>query len=165
MKKIFLLLSLLLLVSMSSCEWIGTTFLGRPSKAELAKIAALEQHRKDSIAEVERAATAAVEMERQREADSLRKTQEVKSLQGERFHIVLGCFKVPSNATRMIERLQKEGFAPQKFELNGFECISAASFKTKDAAYHEIYRIMMEDYCPEDFWLYDVKTNLHNLGN
>jgi len=151
---------------MSSCEWFGTTFLGRPSKAELARIAAqAERHKRDSIAEAERAQLAALELMQQREADSLKRAEmDHVPLQGERFHVILGSFKVPENATRFFALLEREGFHPQKFKLNGFDCISAASYRTRDAAYTELYRIMMYDYCPEDFWIYDARTNLHNLG-
>ena len=170
-QKVFILLLFVFLVSMTGCEWIGTTFLGRPSKAELAQMAAAaEQHRRDSIAEVERAQLAALEMMRQMAADSLDHLTVVSTtadvpLQGERFHVVLGSFKVPENATRFLARLEQEGFKPQKFQLNGFECISAVSYRTRDEAYTELYRIMSYDYCPEDFWVYDIRENLHGAGN
>ena len=162
-QKIFILLALVFLISMTGCEWIGTTFLGRPSKAELAKmVAAAEQHKIDSIAKAERAQLEVLEMAQRRSADSLALMRAATTtLQGERFHIILGSFKVPGNATRFLARLEREGFSPQKFALNGFECISAASYRVRDDAYKELYRIMMLDYCPEDFWIYDARTNLH----
>ena len=168
MKKVivFTLLMSGLLVSTSSCEWIGVTFLGKPTKAELAKKAQEEQFRKDSTDNAERAQIAELEKAQQEEVQVQLGQQGNALLKGERFHIILGCFKEPSNATRMLALLAEKGFTQaQKFNLGDFECISAASFRTSDEAYGELFRIMNEDYCPEDFWLYDTRTNPRNLGN
>ncbi|MDR3350570.1 MAG: hypothetical protein LBN98_02835 [Prevotellaceae bacterium] len=162
MKKIlYIALPVAMLISLSGCDWFNTTFLGKPSKAELAKKAQREKARQDSIAEVQLQLTQEAEQQaleqQQAEEEAARLAAESK-----RYHVVVGCFRVSSNADRMVGLLQSKGYNPKLMRFkNGFACISAASFNDIHTAYNEMNSLIRSsDFAPEDTWVYDSSFNL-----
>ncbi len=163
MKKIlYIALPVAMMLTMTSCDWFNSTFLGKPSKAELAKKEAVEKARQDSLdqAEMVRQMEAQQHELEQRMADET--AQKEQAAQGQRYHVVVGCFKVPSNADRMLNLLNSKGYTAHLMKFkNGFSCISAASYADVHTAYNEMYKILKADWCPEDVWVYDSNTKLH----
>jgi len=156
----YIVLAVSVLLSLNSCEWVNTTILGNPSKAEIAKKAQEESARKDSLARAEREAAMAAQQQTQEEAAKV-KPKETEA--GKRFHVIVGCFKVPSNAEKMINLLKSQGYQPKSFVLyNGFDCISVQSFDTLREAYNTMTQLLRySDFCPDDVWVYDINDKLH----
>jgi len=158
-KFTYIVLAISMLLSLNSCEWVNTTILGNPSKAEIAKKHQEENARKDSLARIEREAAMAAQRQTQEET----KTRKQETEPGKRFHVIVGCFRVSSNAERMISLLISQGYQPKSFELyNGFNCISVQSFDSLREAYNTMTELLRySDFCPDDVWVYDINDKLH----
>jgi hypothetical protein len=156
-KLICIILSCGMLLSLNSCEWVNTTILGKPSKVELARRMKMENARKDSIARAEQARLDEINRQKQEEVE------QVKVFQNQRYHIIFGCFKVPSNAERMVALLGDSGYTPVILNFtNGFSCVSVQSFSDIHAAFNAMNSFMRTiNYCPEDVWVYDSNFGLH----
>jgi hypothetical protein len=146
-----------MLLSLNSCEWFNTAILGKPSKAEIARRIKAENARKDSLAKVEQFRLA--EIERQKQEDAERE----EALRTQRYHVVFGCFKVQSNAERMVTLLESSGYTPAVLNFtNGFTCVSIQSFSDIHTAFNAMNSFMRTiSYCPEDVWIYDSNFGLH----
>ncbi|MDR1406026.1 MAG: hypothetical protein LBI89_02330 [Prevotellaceae bacterium] len=163
MKKIlYIVLPAAMLISLNSCDWFNTTFLGKPSKSEQARKTQRDKARQDSIASAQQ--QLALEAE-QLAAEQQRAEEETARLAAEskRYHVVIGCFRVSSNASRMMNLLQSKGYSPKLVQFrNGFACISAASFDDIHTAYNEMNSLIRSSsFAPEDTWVYDTTFNLH----
>jgi hypothetical protein len=156
-KLIYITLSCGMLLSLNSCEWFNTAILGKPSKAEVARRIKAENARKDSIAKAEQFRLAEIERQKQEEAEQ----EEV--LHNQRYHVIFGCFKMPSNAERMVARLGNSGYTPVVLNFtNGFSCVSIQSFSDIHTAFNAMNSFMRSiSYCPEDVWVYDSNFGLH----
>lgn len=153
-----LLLASFLLLSLNSCEWFNTTILGKPSKAEIAMKIQREKIRQDSLKNVE--ALAAAQMQEQEAANALQQEAQLN----QRYHVMVGCFKVAANADRMMGKLQEKGYHPVSMKFkNGFTCISVQAFADVHAAYNAMQGLMKgnNDFCPDDIWVYDNNQQLH----
>ncbi len=162
MKKIlYIALPVTMLFTLSSCDWFNTTFLGKPSKAETARKEAAEKARRDSLAQIEM--QQAMEAEQQAlERQVLEEETARLAAENKRYHVVVGCFRVPSNADRMLGLLQGRGYRAKMLNFkNGFACISAASYDDIHTAFNEMHKIMKSDFAPEDIWVYDTTFRLH----
>ena len=156
-KLIYITLSCSMLLSLGSCEWFNTAILGKPSKAEIARRIKVDNARKDSLARIEQERLAEIERQRREEAER------EEALRNQRYHVVFGCFKVHSNAERMVARLESDGHTPIVLNFaNGFTCVSIQSFPDIHAAYNAMKSFMLTvSYCPEDVWVYDSNFGLH----
>ena len=102
MNKIFpLLVGIMMLGSLNSCDWVRSKF-GMPTSKELRE--KQEQLIKDSLERV--AAEEAARLEQLR-LDSLEKEEAQKKIL-KRYHVVLGSFIMENNASRMIQSIEKE---------------------------------------------------------
>jgi cell division protein FtsN len=158
MKKLtYIILSCSMLLSLNSCEWFNTAILGKPSKAEIARRIKVENARKDSIARAEQARLAEIARQQQEEAE------QAEALKNQRYHVIFGCFKVSSNAERMVARLASDGHTPVVLNFaNGFSCVSIQSFSDIHTAFNAMNSFMRTvSYCPEDVWVYDSNFGLH----
>jgi len=148
-----------MLLSLNSCEWVNTTILGNPSKAEIAKKQEAENVRKDSLARIEQEnQRLAAEKTQREEAESKRVTAS-----NHRYHVIVGCFLMEENAEKMMTNLTKRGYSPRAFNFSyGYTCISAQSFDNLNDAYN-IMTIMLreDDFWPDDVWVYDIDQQLH----
>ncbi|MEW5845373.1 MAG: hypothetical protein AB1777_03800 [Bacteroidota bacterium] len=120
---------------------------------------ALQKAKEDSIAKAkafeEEQKRIAEEQARQEE---MRKQQEYESTY--RFHVIIGSFKVPSNATAWEEDVHKMGFTKTKIldSPNGFKLVSIGQFDTYSKAFNEIERINSERPDePLEMWVYENK--------
>lgn len=156
MKKIFpLLIGLILLGSVSSCDWIRAR-LGMPTSEELQQ--KQEQIIQDSLEKVAREQEARLEQLR---LDSLAKIEAQKSALA-RYHVVLGSFIMDNNADRMMQKLPDLGYDPVRIEFkNGYSVISAYQTNSLPDAYNKMYKMFSLDITPYDVWVYDTNQQLH----
>jgi hypothetical protein len=156
MKKIFpLLIGIILLGSVSSCDWIRAR-LGMPTSEELQQ--KQEQIIQDSLEKVAREQEARLEQLR---LDSLAKIEAQKSALA-RYHVVLGSFIMDNNADRMIQKLPDLGYDPVRIEFkNGYSVISAYQTNSLPDAYNKMYKMFSLDITPYDVWVYDTNQQLH----
>ncbi len=157
MKKIFpLLIGVMLLGSMNSCDWIRAR-LGMPTSEELQQ--KQEQIIKDSLEKVVREQEAA-RLEQIR-LDSMAKVEAQKSTLL-RYHVVLGSFIMDNNADRMMRKLPELGYEPVRIQFkNGYSVISAYQTNSLPDAYNTMYKMFSLDITPYDVWVYDTNQNLH----
>ncbi len=156
MKKIFpLLIGIILLSSVSSCDWIRAR-LGMPTTEELQH--KQEQIIQDSLEKVAREQEARLEQLR---LDSLAKIEAQKSALA-RYHVVLGSFIMDNNADRMMQKLPDLGYDPVRIEFkNGYSVISAYQTNSLPDAYNKMYKMFSLDITPYDVWVYDTNQQLH----
>ncbi|MDD2329656.1 MAG: hypothetical protein PHW88_02710 [Bacteroidales bacterium] len=156
MKKIFpLLIGIILLGSVSSCDWIRAR-LGMPTSEELQQ--KQEQIIQDSLEKVAREQEARLEQLR---LDSLAKIEAQKSALA-RYHVVLGSFIMDNNADRMMQKLPDLGYDPVRIEFkNGYSVISAYQTNSLPDAYNKMYKMFSLDITPYDVWVYDTNQQLH----
>jgi len=89
-------------------------------------------------------------------------TEIPKADYSDRFYVIVGSFKDPSNSEKMFLFLSKNGYKPKLLEFkNGYKLVSAASFTTQAEASKEMLKIMDTDFAPEDIWVYDTNQRLH----
>jgi len=156
MKKIFpLLIGIILLGSLNSCDWIRSIF-GMHTSEELKQ--KQEQMIKDSLDRVAREQEAALEQFR---LDSLAQIEAQKAAL-KRYHVVMGCFIMDGNAVRMMQKLPQYGYEPVRIEFkNGYSAISAYQTNSLTDAYNRMYKMFALDITPHDVWVYDTHQNLH----
>jgi len=146
MKRIivpFLLLTLLV----SGCKFFGK------KDAKTVDTMAVWQAKQDSISKIE-AAIAAKEKATQ---DSLLQVQEM--LARFRFHVIIGSFKVPTNADNWQQEVTTMGFSNPKIveSSNGYRMVSVGSYETYSKAFTEIKRVNDSREEPIDLWIYEAK--------
>lgn len=146
MKRIIvpiLLLSLLV----SGCRYF------RGKDAKVVDTTAAWQAKQDSINKVQ-AAIAAKEKATQ---DSLLRVQEM--LAKFRFHVIIGSFKVPTNADSWQQEVATMGFTGPKIveSTNGYRMVSIGSYESYSKAFTEIKRINESREDSIDLWIYEVK--------
>jgi len=76
---------------------------------------------------------------------------------GNRFHVVVGSFQVPENATGMVKRLSDRGYRPVEIRIKGYIGVSAGSYSSFAEAEAAMRRMQSTDpsLCPEDIYVYD----------
>ena len=129
---------------------------------------------KPTSKDLERMRQEALEQERlQRERDSLDRVRALELEQAraaaenpldntERYHVILGSFKVEGNAEKMYAALEKNGYKPLVLEFNnGFEAVSVAAYDDYREALRAMEDIKEYPFCPEDVWIYDANQNMH----
>lgn len=157
MKSKILLLTVLMIFSLSGCDWIRKQ-LGKPTSEELAAMQAemqraKEQRMADSLKQV-----AAMDSIRLAEQAQLPYISELTH----KYYVILGSFKKDFNAENMVANLKKAGYSPVRIALkNGFDMVAAVGCDTYSEASDEILKIEDNDLCPYDVWVYSVEQNLH----
>lgn len=159
--KAFRLVSTLLvaLVLVTGCDFFRS-IVGKPTSEDLERMRqeALDQARKqreqDSINKAR-----AIELEKAKtEAEQANLLDESAG----RYHVILGSFKVESNAGKMHALLEKNGYRPRLIKFNnGFDVVSVAAYDNYWDALKAMNRIMEYEFCPEDVWIYDIRQNMH----
>lgn len=146
MKRIIVPLLLLSLLA-SGCRFFNK------KEAKKVDTTAAWQAKQDSINKVQ-AAIAAKEKATQ---DSLQRVQEM--LAKYRFHVIIGSFKVPTNADSWQQQVATMGFNNPKIveSNNGFRMVSIGSFETYSKAFTEINRVNEGRQDSIELWVYEVK--------
>lgn len=114
---------------------------------------AVWQARQDSINRVQ-AAIAAKEKAVQ---DSLQRVQEM--LAKFRFNIIIGSFKVPTNADNWLQEVVKMGFTSPKIveSPNGYKMVSIGAYENYSKAFTEIKRIQESRQDSIELWIFESK--------
>jgi cell division protein FtsN len=152
MKKLTCVLIMLTLLG-SGCKFVEKY----TKKGKKAKAAAMQKAKEDSLAKAK-----AIEFEKAAQAreqarqDSIRQVEEYESQH--RFHVIIGSFKVPSNATSWEQEVRGMGFNTTRIlqAPNGFNLVSVGAFNTYSKAFNEIDRInsnRVEN--PLEMWVYE----------
>ncbi|MCL2726777.1 MAG: SPOR domain-containing protein [Bacteroidales bacterium] len=86
-------------------------------------------------------------------------TTSVSTNTGDRFHVVVGSFRVPENAARMIRRLSDRGYQPVELRLDGYVVVSAGSYASYPEARTAMQRMQSTDpsLCPPDPYVFELK--------
>lgn len=146
---IMLSIALLLGVGLSACDWFNTSVLGKPSQEEIAKKAELQlrtESRRDSMRLAEIANRNALQSNEEQQANL--------DFSSKPFHLIVGCYEEQSNVDGMLATLKAKGFQANTFKLGGLTCVSAISYKTLLEAETELDKLMDNDFCPDDAWVY-----------
>jgi len=124
------------------------------NKKEVKKVDTLAawQAKQDSIK-----VQAAIAAKEKAVQDSLQRVQEM--LAKLKFHVIIGSFKVPTNADEWQQEVVKKGFSNSKIidSPNGFKMVSIGAFETYSKAFTEIGKINQGKEQPIELWVYEVK--------
>lgn len=162
MKLKTLLFCLLLVCSLSGCDWVkaklgmATSEDIRRMKLELEEKTAMEQRMRDSLEKMR--------------LDSL---QAVRALQTDgqrldkRFYVIVGSYILKSNADNMYAHIEKLGLKPSRIKTkNGYEMIaSGGGFETLPQACAYWNELYYRDDFSADIWIYDALEGLHSEEN
>ncbi|HPD96328.1 MAG TPA: SPOR domain-containing protein [Tenuifilaceae bacterium] len=150
MKKLLFVVAILSIVGTTGCKYF------KKDKPKVDVIA-LEKAKKDSIAKVKAFEAEKIrKAEEQARLDSIQKVQEYEAKY--KFHVIIGSFKVPSNATNWEQEVHNMGFTKTKIlhANNGFDLVSVGQFETYSKAFNEIDRINSDRVeNPIELWIYE----------
>ncbi len=148
-----LIFTLLLAFTFSGCRFFDSfksdkgadTLIAWQAKQDSIKKA--EMLRVKKIEEARRAKEKAIQ-------DSLTRVREMEARN--RYHVIIGSFKVPNNANEFQKQMAKMGFQnPRIVESpNGFKMVSVGAFETYSKAANEILRINRGKEEPVEMWVY-----------
>ncbi len=147
MKKIFILIALFAFLG------TGCKYFNKKPKVDPV---AMQKAKEDSIKRAQELEAEQVRLAlEQARQDSLAKVQEYESKF--RFHVIIGSFKVPSNATNWEQEVRGMGYNSTKIlhAKNGFDLVSIAAYDTYSKAFNEIERINADKEEPIELWIYE----------
>lgn len=157
MRKLFII-SLLPLLTLSGCQFVERFIPGKGKDT----LAAWEA-RQDSMKRAELLKSKKIEEARMASEkaiqDSLQLVRENQARN--RFHVIIGSFKVPANADDFQRQVSSYGFqSPTIIESpNGFRMVSVGAFQTYSMAANEIQRINRSKETPIELWVYESSRN------
>jgi len=149
------------LVMLTGCDFFRS-LVGKPTSAEIEqmRLAAEDNLKKqmtlDSARMAEAAAAAA--------ADSMSVEEKVPPITADcpRYNVILGSFRVYSNADKMLKELDALGYTPKSIQFrNGFKLVSVFQGNGLSEAVGAMNNLRDKDFCPEDVWIYDLNQGLH----
>ena len=167
MKRIITFLLLVCILSLTGCDGLRR-LAGRPTGAELAdkqaRILAVQeakhQARIDSMRRIEQAL-----------ADSLAVLDSLKQMRGTilnpaalgglyttkldfRYYIVVGALTVRSNAEKLLQRVQDDGYVATLISFrNGYNAVGVSQTDHLPEAYAALKKVKEESFCPPDVWI------------
>lgn len=153
--KTRLLFVVILALTMSSCDFVNKKF--RKNKA--ADTLAAWEAKQDSIKKAKALRAKKIEAARLAKEkavqDSLQQVQEMQARN--RYHVIIGSFKVPSNADEFQNKVSALGFNNAQIveSSNGFRMVSVAAFDTYSKGANEILRINRSREEPIELWVYE----------
>lgn len=133
----------------------GCKYFDKGKKKKVDTVA-LQKAKEDSIKKARTLEAEKLRMAKEQAAqDSLRAVQEYEAKY--RFHVIIGSFKVPSNASSWEQEARGFGFKNTKIieTPNGFSLVSVGWFDTYGKAFSEINRINAELEEPWELWVYE----------
>ena len=151
-----LILTLMLALTLSSCR-----FFERFKSDKASDTLIVWQAKQDSIQKVKALATKRLEDARRAKEkaiqDSLMRVKEMEARN--KYHVIIGSFKTPSNADGYQKEVAQLGFQNPKIvdSPNGFKMVTIGAFETYSKAANEILRINRSKDEPIEMWVY--KTN------
>ena len=172
-RKIKLLLLVIPILTLSGCNFFRRA-AGRPDSGELVAVKAEVTRRiaaeRDSIARV-KAREDSLKAERERAEDSLRVWESVRALAGNvrtaaslggiagsgasgRYYIVLGSYKMESNARSLAAKASDAGYRAELVRMKNTLTIVAVDSSDRIAdILRSLRRVRLEKFCPEDVWI------------
>ncbi|HNS31176.1 MAG TPA: SPOR domain-containing protein [Tenuifilaceae bacterium] len=156
MRKV-LILTLLLAFTLSGCKFFRDKF----GKNRAADTLAVWEAKQDSVKKAELLKVKKLEEARRaREKamqDSIARVRDLETRN--RFHVIIGSFKVPSNADDYQREVSTFGFQNPKIveSPNGFRMVSVGAFDTYSRAANEILRINRGKEEPIELWVYEAR--------
>lgn len=148
----------LILTLLTAFTFTGCQFFDRFKSDKAEDTLAVWQAKQDSIKKVEMLKAKKLEEARRAKEkaiqDSLMRIKEMEARN--RYHVIIGSFKVPSNADDYQKQIAKLGFQNPKIveSPNGFRMVSVGAFETYSKAANEILRINRSKEEPVDMWVY-----------
>ncbi|MDX9846714.1 MAG: SPOR domain-containing protein [Tenuifilaceae bacterium] len=148
-----LIFTLLLAFTLSGCRFFER-FKGDKGEDTLI----VWQAKQDSIKKAEMLRVKKIEEARRAKEkaiqDSLTRVREMEARN--RYHVIIGSFKVPNNASEFQKQMAKMGFQNPKIveSPNGFKMVSVGAFETYSKAANEILRINRGKEEPVEMWVY-----------
>ncbi|HCY00206.1 MAG TPA: hypothetical protein DG754_08720 [Bacteroidales bacterium] len=150
-----LLLTLLLAISFTSCQFFDRVF----NKNKAADTLVVWEAKQDSIKKAEVLKVKKIEEARRAKEKSIQDSlMRVKEMEAKnRFQVIIGSFKVPNNADEFQKQVTNLGFNSAKIveSPNGFRMVSVAAFDTYSKAANEILRINRSKAEPIEMWVYE----------
>lgn len=149
---------LLAVCVLSGCDWVKKQ-LGMATSEDIERIRMELQMKELREKQIKDSIEAA-------RLDSLRLEQEKNVIPygnlDKKFYVIMGSFKVISNAEVLKANLEKAGYSPVRIALqNGFDMVALAGFNSYSEALAEMDKIGDNDLCPYDVWIYSISQNLH----
>jgi cell division septation protein DedD len=139
MKKLFPLY-LIIILALASCKYFSSAPDTRLAKAESALQKEKDAHSKD----IEQ-----LKHESQSRIDSLKATCE-KQLN--RYHVIVGAFKVAANADNLQKLINSKGYSAQIIPLGAYQLVSAGSFASLKESTGQLNKFRTE--VNKDAWIY-----------
>lgn len=155
MKKVLIPILLLAFI-LSGCRFFER-FIGGKDSDTLA----VWEAKQDSLRKVEMLKAKKIEearMAREKAIqDSLARIREIEARN--RFHVIIGSFKVPTNADEYQKQVATLGFQDPRIIVspNGFKMVSVGAFETYSKATNEILRINRSKEEPIELWVYEAR--------
>ena len=140
----------------SGCDWVKKQ-LGMATSEDIAKLK-IEMEQKQLREKQIRDSIEAARL------DSLAQAQkEIPYARlDKQYYVIMGSFKLISNADIIKAELEKIGYSPVRIALkNGFDMVALAGFDAYSEAKKEITKIEDNDLCPYDVWIYSASQGLH----
>jgi hypothetical protein len=133
----------------------GCKFFPKKKEAKKVDTMAVWQHKQDSINKINEA----IAIKEKATQDSLQRVQEM--LAKFHFHVIIGSFKVPTNADSWLQEVLKMGYNSAKIidSPNGFKLVSIGAYETYSKAFNEIEKINTgkEEVDKTELWVFDSK--------
>jgi len=140
MKKLFPLF-LLVMLAMASCKYFSTP---KPDALLAQKDLALVKEKAAHEKELEQ-----LKQESQARIDSLKASCD-KQLN--RYHVIVGAFKVPSNADNLQKLMSSKGYSAQILPLGSYQIVSVGSFASLKESVGQLGKFRGE--VNKDAWIY-----------
>lgn len=143
---------------LSGCDWVKRQ-LGMPTSEDVARLKRELDMKELRLRQIQDSIEAV-------RLDSIKREQEKNLIPyvtlDKKYYIIMGSFKVISNAEMLKANLEKAGYSPIRIALqNGFDMVALAGFNNYAEALEELEKIGDNDMCPYDVWIYNVDQNLH----
>ena len=136
----------------SGCDFFRS-ILGKPTSKEI-EAARIEQEAKevakrDSIAKAEELARLAAEAARPVYSN---------------YYVIMGCYKIPSNAQRYKAKLEARGYDVTELRFkNGYDVLAVQGSESFREAYKHWYTMLERGDEPYDMWIYQTSMGLHEV--
>ncbi len=152
---------LLIPILLVAFTFSGCSLFNGSKKDKAADTLAVWEAKQDSIKKVQMLKAKKIEEARRAREnaiqDSLNRIKEMEARN--RFHVIIGSFKVPGNADEYQKQVSSTGFQNPKIveSPNGYKMVSVGAFETYSKATNEILRINRSKEEPIELWVYEAR--------
>ena len=147
---------MLLAFTFSGCRFFERIFGDKASDTLV-----VWEARQDSLKKVEMLKAKKIEEERRAQEqaiqDSLARIREMEARN--RFHVIIGSFKVSGNADEYQKQVSTLGFQEPRIveSPNGYRMVSIGAFETYSKATNESLRVNRDKEEPIELWVYEAR--------